>query len=274
MDISGNSSQGPRSILDVIENGFNFRWSDYFSSGFRAFGNDFGIYVAFTLVYIAISMATGFIPYVGTTIGLFVNPVLIAGYIYYGRAQYVNDHRDFNTFFQGFRQPQWIPLVVQSLMASFLLVVAIAGATIPFFYESILKFLEDAQKIETLPQAEVGEFVLGLWNTDLTIASIIALVVGLMVSTLICLAPFFIIYRSSSFGEAMQSSARVVRKRFPAFLGLMMMLWLVLILGVLLCCIGFLAAFPIYHLVLLAAFRDIMGEDQGPSHAANPSWPG
>ena len=268
MDISGNLSQGPRSILDVTANGYTFRWSEYLSSGFRAFGNDFGIYVAFTLVYIAISMATGFIPYVGSTIGLFVNPVLIAGYTYYGRAQYINDHRDFNTFFQGFRQPHWIPLVMQSLMASLLLLAAIAGATMPFFYEAILKFLEDAQKIETMPQAEVGEFVLGLWNTDLTIVSLIALVVGLLVSTVICLAPFFIIYRSSSFGEAMQSSARVVRKRFPAFLGLTITLWLVLVLGVLLCCIGFLAAFPIYYLTLLAAFRDIMGEDQSPSQAS------
>ena len=270
MESFGNNSRGPYSVFDLQNAGYVFRWTEYLSSGFRTFGNDFGIYVAFTLVYIAISMATGFIPYLGSTIGLFVNPVLIAGYTYYGRLQYLNEHRDFNTFFQGFRQPQWIPLVMQSLMASFLLVVAIAAATMPFFYDSILKFLEDVQKIETLPQAEVGEFVLGLWNTDLTIASIIALVVGLVVSALICLAPFFIIYRSFSFAQAMQASARVVSMRFPAFLGLMLTLWLILVLGVLLCCIGFLAAFPIYYLTLLAAFRDIMGEDQAPNQVSTP----
>jgi len=215
-------------------------------------------------------MATGFIPYLGGTIGLFVNPALIAGYAYYGRAQHINDHRDFNTFFQGFRQPQWLPLVIQSLMASFLLVVAIAAATMPFYYEPILKFLDAVQKIETMPQAEVGEFVMGLWNNELTIASLIALIVGLAVSTLICLAPYFIVYRSYSFGEALQASVRVVSMSFPAFLGLIVTLWLVLILGVLFCCIGFLAAFPIYHLTLLSAFRDIMGEDQSPNQALNP----
>ena len=268
MEFSGNTQQGARSLAELTANGYSFRWTEYLSSGFRAFGNDFGIYLAFTLVYIAISMATGFIPYIGSTIGLLVNPVLIAGFIFYGRAQFVNDHRDFNTFFSGFRQPHWIPLVMQSLMVNFLLIAAVAASTMPFFYRAIVKFIEDAQRIETLPQEEVGEFIIGLWNSELLMASVIALIVVLMVSTLICLAPYFIVYRSHSFAEAIQSSFRVVKMRLPAFLGLMITLWLVLILGVLLCCVGFLAAFPIYHLTLLAAFRDIMGEDQVPTPAA------
>lgn len=264
MDFPGNTSQGPRSLMEITTTGYAFRWTQYLSTGFRAFGNEFGIYVAFTLVYIAISMGTGLIPYIGSTIGLFVNPVLIGGFIFYGRAQFINDHRDFNTFFAGFRQPHWIALVMQSLMANFLLIVIIGASTLPLFYDAIVKFFEQIQLIETLPQDEVGDFIMGLWNRDLTIAFVVAVVVGLVVSTLICLAPYFIVYRSLTFVESIQASFQVVKKRFWGFIGLMITLWLVLILGIMLCCVGFLAAFPIYHLTLLAAYRDIMGEDQTP----------
>jgi hypothetical protein len=265
MEFSSNTPTGARSLLEITANGYSFRWTEYLSAGFRAFGSEFGIYVAFTLVYIAISMAGGLIPYVGNAIGLLVNPALVAGFIYYGRAQYVNDHRDFNTFFGGFRQPQWIALVLQNVLANLFMIAAVAAVVLPFFYSPIIRILEELQHIENLPQDEVAAVIMGLWSPELSLALIIGLMVAIIVSTFICLAPYFIIYRSLSFSEAMYSSLRVVKMRFFGFLGLIIILWLIMILGVMLCCVGFLAAFPVYHLTLLAAFRDIMGEDHVPT---------
>jgi uncharacterized membrane protein len=74
------------------------------------------------------------------------------------------------------------------------------------------------------------------------------------------MAPYFIVRRSMPFAEAIRSSVRLVSKKFLPFAALIFTLWLILAVGIMMCCVGFLAAFPVYYLTLLAAFEDIMGD--------------
>jgi len=255
-----NATVESNSVDQVIASGFRFNWSDYLSQGFRTYGNEFGIYTAFTLVYVAASLVVGSIPYVGSTIGLFVNPPLIAGFIFYGRLQRINEYREFNSFFGGFKQPFWGALITQSIASTFLMVLAAAILVLPFFYDPIVVFVSELDKIETMPQEALGEFVIGLWNTQLTCAFAIGALAALVITTLICMAPYFIVRRSMPFAEAIRSSVRLVSKKFLPFAALIFTLWLILAVGIMMCCVGFLAAFPVYYLTLLAAFEDIMGD--------------
>lgn len=261
MDSYFNEPGQPRTLNEVLLSGYRFQWRSYISEGFRTFGDEFGIYVAFTLVYAAISLAGGSIPYIGSTIGLFVNPPLIAGFIFYGILQRRNDHRDFNAFFSGFRQPYWIPLVAQSLLSTLAIALVIGLVCVPLFYTTLVTFMHELEKVEGMPQDEIGNFVIGLMTPELYTAIIVAVLVGLFVSTFLCLAPCFIVLRRMNQIEAIRSSILLVSKKFLPFLALVFSLWMILIAGVMLCCIGLLAAFPIYYLTLLSAFEHIMGSD-------------
>jgi uncharacterized membrane protein len=260
-DLNSDYSQvKSKSVDEVLASGFVFRGSEYLQQGFRTYGNEFGIYTAFTLVYIAASLVLGSIPYVGSSIGLFVNPPLIAGIIFYGHLQRINEFRDFNSFFSGFKQPYWGALITQSIASTFLMAMAVAILVLPPYYDVIATFATEIQKLESIPQEEAGEFIIGLWNPDLGWAMLLAAVGALVVTTFLCMTPYFIVRRAMPFPEAIRASVRVVSKKFWSFAALVLVLWVVLIVGFMMCCVGFLAAFPVYYLTLLAAFEDIMGD--------------
>ena len=255
-----NQSQQPRSIESIIQSGFNVNGLAFLRKGMRYFSDEFGIYVAFTLVYIAISMAASALPLVGDLSGMLLGPPLVAGFACYVRLQSRNEFREFSHFFGGFRGGNWPSLVSQGISVTLSMALVVAVVVLPFFYEPIQAFVVEFEKIQSMDQEKAAEFVMGLFNPQIGLAALIAAIVALAVLTLFCLSPLFIIYRGYSAFQAIGASWKLVSKKYPSFLLFNLLLWLMLIAGLLLCCVGLLAALPIYYLSLAAAYEEITGD--------------
>jgi hypothetical protein len=255
-----NPQDAPKSVDSIVAQGFSVQTGLYIQSGFKNFSSEGGIYVAFTLVYIAISMAASSLPVIGNLANTLVGVPLIVGFIYYGRLQRRNEFRDFSTFFFGFKNGQWPSFVMQGIMVNLCMIFLISAVILSLFWEPLQVFISQWEKIETMDQDKIGEFVVSIFTPAIIQTVGISAVIALVVATFFCLAPFFIVYRRYSAFEALGASWRIVKSKFPAFLLFNLVLWLMLTAGILLCCVGFLAALPVYYLALTSAYEDITGD--------------
>jgi uncharacterized membrane protein len=137
---------------------------------------------------------------------------------------------------------------------------AAALLVLPFYFEPVQTFATEIQKIQTMDQEKAAEFVLQLFTPAIGQAAVLAALVALAVMTLFCLAPMFIVYRGYSAFQAIAASWKLVSKKYLSFLLFNLLLWILLIAGFLLCCVGLLAALPIYYLSMASAYEEITGD--------------
>lgn len=256
----GTPGHKSRTIDEIISSGFEVNGFAFFRSGLRYFSDEFGIYVAFTLVYIALSMALSALPVVGDLSGMLVGPPLVAGFAYYFRLQSRNEYREFSNFFGGFRGGNWPSLVSVGISVTLAMVLAVAITVLPFFSDSIQVLVAELEKIQGMDQEKAAEFIIGLYNPDIGLAALVAALAALSVLNLFSMAPLFVVYRGYSAFQAIGASWKLVSKKYMAFLFFNILLWAVLISGLLMCCVGLLAALPIYYLSMAAAYEEITGD--------------
>jgi len=250
----------PRSIDAIIAEGFHVNGPAFIRKGISYFSNEFGIYVAFTLVYIALSMAASALPLVGDLSGMLLGPPLVAGFACYMRLQSRNDYREFSSFFGGFRSGNWPSLVSQGISVTLSMALAAAVLVLPFYFEPLQTFATEIQKIQGMDPEKVVEFVIQLFTPAIAQAAVLAALVALAVMTLFCMAPMFIVYRGYSAFQAIAASWKLVSKRYLPFLLFNLLLWILLIAGFMLCCVGLLAALPVYYLSMASAYEEITGD--------------
>jgi hypothetical protein len=256
----GKPAKEPRSIDDIISSDFQVNGIAFLRKGLRYFSDEFGIYVAFTLVYIALSMALSALPVVGDLSGMLAGPPLVAGFACYMRLQSRNEYREFSNFFGGFRGGNWPSLVSVGISVTLSMALAVALTVVPFFLDSIQVVVTELEKIQGMDQEKAAEFILNLYNPQIGLAALVAAIAALSILTLFSLAPLFVVYRGYSAFQAIGASWKLVSKKYVAFLFFNLLLWCVLIFGLLMCCVGLLAALPIYYLSLASAYEEITGD--------------
>ena len=253
-------SPQPRSIESIIESGFNVNGLASLRKGMHYFSDEVGIYVAFMLVYTAITMGAGFLPIVGDLSGMLLGPPLLAGFVCYVRLQSRNEFREFSHFFGGFRGGNWPSLVSQGISVQLSIALVVAILVFPFFYQTIQELVGEIVNVTSMGPKQAAEFLMRLYNPQIGLFILIAAIVALAVQTLFCLSPLFIVYRGYSAFQAIGASWKLVTKKFLAFLLFNLILWLILIAGFLMLYIGLLVALPIYYLSLAAAYEEITGD--------------
>jgi uncharacterized membrane protein len=249
-----------RTIDEIISSGFEVNGFAFFRRGLRYFSDEFGIYVAFTLVYIALSMALSTLPVVGDLSGMLVGPPLVAGFACYFRLQSRNEYREFSSFFGGFRGGNWPSLVSVGISVTLSMALVVAIAVVPFFLDSIQAVVAEFEKIRGMEQEQAAEFIISLYNPEIGLAALVAALAALSVLNLFSMAPLFVVYRGYSAFQAIGASWKLVSKKYVSFLLFNILLWATVILGLLMCCVGLLAALPVYYLSLAAAYEEITGD--------------
>lgn len=265
LDTTENRYDG-KSLESVLANGYSFNLGDYLNKAFRLFGNDAGSYIGFTLVSLVIGFVIGLIPYLGTLAGLFVNPALNGGWFIFGQKHNTGQQRSFSNFFDGFKNPPWLQLVIGSFISSLfvgiavLLIILPAGAFIGMDYFMDLASLKNMRDPE-----EMTAILSGLFAGKILLVVLLAVLVGCLIAVLYLFMPLFIIFRGMSFWEAMEASRKVVSKNYIQVLLFLIVLGILLVVGAMICLVGLLVAVPIYFLAVYSAFEDIMGT--GESHS-------
>ncbi len=263
LDQQGGGDAG-KSLESVLNDGYQFNLGKYVNEGFKLFGGDAGIYIAYTIVYFVISFVISMIPFIGWIGSLVIGPPLIVGWYLYARNQKKGFDKSFNNFFDGFKI-QWMQQVLQSLITGVFVALAVGVIVVPFFLSMILELLPHVKELQQMTDPDdIREIVFGILTGKVLLGIFLSLLIGAMVSALYILAPMFIVFRGMGFWEAMEASRKVVTKNYIQFLLFMIVLMVIGIVGFLMCCVGLLAAIPICYLALYAAFEDIIGTGNEP----------
>lgn len=254
------NGQSLQSVESILLHGFALRPTRYVQTGFMRFGAEFGIYVAYTIVYIALLMLASSLPFVGDISRILIGAPLAAGFLFYARLQQCNEFRDFSSFFLGFKNGHWPIFILQSIVVTLAIAVATALPTMLFYLETIEQFLVNFDKLATMDPEKVQAFLPEIFTPQVLQALFFIVVMALLASTFFCLAPCFIVYRRYSAAQAISASCRIVVKKYPQFLFFNALLWLVLVAGFMICCVGLLATLPVYYLALASAYEEITGD--------------
>ncbi len=123
---------------DNLDNGYYFNFGQYFERAWQIFTSNIGLFVTYSVVYIAITGINFFIsyriPYGFHVLNLVVTPPLIAGFhigFYYAN----HNKLSFDKFFKGFNF--FMPLFLFSIVSSIFIILGFFAFIIPAIYLSV-----------------------------------------------------------------------------------------------------------------------------------------
>jgi len=222
---------------------YDFKFSHYFSEGFRLIFLNFGLVLAFALLWGLISFMSGLIPLIGPLVYyVVVGPCLLAGFYL---AMDKLPHRkplEFSDFFQGFDKVG--PLVVMTLIQ--LGIASIFGALL-FVVMAVMGI--DANSY-------------GMTDDEVFVMAGLVFVLGLPLVYLYVswsFAPLFIVFHDMKPWQALETSRKVISEKWFMFFLLFLVGGLVAMAGVIAFVIGMAVTVPASIAINYAAFQDIIG---------------
>lgn len=213
---------------------------------------NFGMVIGAALIILILQMAINLLPKaMSAVIGVLLGSVFNGGLFYFFLRVVRGEPPAFEDVFAGFRLA-FVQLVLGGLVTTLLTVAVVA--------------------VSALPAIGVG-LAIGFNLTNPEPAQVVMLI-GIVV--VCCIVPVtylsvawvfsmpLIIDQQIGFWEAMNVSRRSVHPRWWSVFGLLLVCGLVVLAGVLCCCVGFLVSWPISVAALAYAYEDLYGNIAAP----------
>lgn len=239
---------------DVLERGYQFDMSLYMGEGWKLFKQGAGSFIGFTVLYFVITFIFQMIPLV-SLFSAFISYPLIAGIFIFCR-NLGTRREEFGDLFNGFKYFQQIALYLIILLLFFTpIIILVFTVLIPF--DLIYDFYTGGYD----PQYIIEDIVA---NIEDNLASILGLYLVIMAGALYITISYsfalpLIVDDKMGFWDAMETSRKVIGKRFFSFLGMFIVLGLLLGIGTTLTCFtGILVAFPYFYCVIFATYDNIL----------------
>ena len=256
-----------KSVEDVLANGYQFDFGDYLGKGFTLFGKEAGYLIGFALVYFVILIGSGMllgaigIPFGDTIFSILVGSALSAGIFAFMNARNTEFEYSFNNFFDGFKPPFWKNLVLATLIQMIISLVISLLIFIPYILNNGFDLVMRLTELENMTDPDdLLEFVDEVMASGIFTYGLIGALASLIITTMWCLAPIFILKRNMGPWEAMEASRKIVTKKLLHFIALIIVLVILFMIGALLCGVGLLVAYPVFCLVIYVAYSAIMEE--------------
>jgi len=165
--------------------------------------------------------------------------ILTGGIMYF----YVNALRsgpNLKDIFAGFRPPNWWRLLLAGLIWMGVFLIGAAVIFVPAF------LLSTALKNQTAIYVAVGIFMVAIIYSSVVIAYVFPLIIDRKLGPV----------------DSLVLSVRTVHGQWWQVFALFLIMVLVMIAGVLACCIGILFAYPLGYLVLMEGYRQLFGDPE------------
>jgi len=200
-------------VKSRIEDGYEFKFGEYISDGFRIFGQNAGGFIGFAFIYLALAVLASLLPSILSNIAsLLLNP-LVAGFILVSKKIYKGEQHSFNDFF-----------------------------ALKQYYGVLL-----------------GTSVI---SSLLTILGIILLILpGIYLSVAFSFATCFVVLGGQKIESSLKLSQKVVHKQWWSFLGFLLVLGLINVVGLIALGVGVLVTLPASLAAMYVAYEDIIGTD-------------
>ncbi len=261
-------------IDEILDDGYDFEIGTYLRRGYEIFKKNAGGFIGFLLLSACISGFAQIIPLVGIVIStIVIGPAIMLGFYLVANKVSAGEHTEFNDFFKGFEHV--------GQLAAYTLVFLLFGLLImsPVIYMAfntgIIDWYREILANPMNPPTELPEF-----PTSIFLMGGLLIIPYFYLAVSYIFTPMYIGFYKMGFWDAMESSRKVVGKRFFAvfglligFLGLLLLFCLVggLIAGALsfvhwslaglagfALVVALIAISPVYYCAVFAAFEDIM----------------
>ncbi len=228
-----------RKVEELASYGYDFRVTDYIKQGFDIFGKYPGGLIIFSFLFLLFSFLIGLVPGLSLITAFTISPALTAGA--YIVAQKVDKNKDysFNNFFDGFKH--FVPLMLASLVM--LLIVFII--TLIFLLPGLYVYFSSG----------------GIATPTVLLLCLLGLIPLIYLSLCYTFTGFHIVFNGFQFWDALESSRKVISKRWGSMFLFSLLLTLMNILGLICLVIGLLVTVPVSYGALYAAFDDIVGSE-------------
>jgi len=244
-------------IQNPLQNGYSFNFESYFKGGWNLVNKEFGVFVGMTLLIFGLTIIASLIPGLNIISNIF-QYMFAGGYFIYMRNLTNNTQKAAN-FFDGFRFFVPILLYVIVLFLFFVPFLIIAFSIIfPFeiFWEFAMSGFQNQEVI-----AELGQYVLSQLPVFIITAMLFSIFSIYIYISYTFVIPL-IVDAKMGFWDAMETSRKVVGKKFFSFLVWYIILGIGLSIGTIITCgLGLLILIPITYGILFEAYNQIFGEN-------------
>lgn len=226
-------------VQDLLDHGFNFERSFYFSEGLELFKKDAGQFSGYGFLYCILAVIAAYVPF-GS---LLLTPSLTVGFTLGAHKVSRREPLDFGVFFKGF--DYFLQLLLYTLFVGLISLVVI----IPFI---IIMFVGGAF-------FGIGsELVIGL----MAIIFILLFMGGLTaIRTIYIFSQHFIVFGKMEAWQAMETSRKIITQNFWPIFGMVLLLGLMNLGGFLLCGLGLVITIPLSQCIIYVAFRELVNLD-------------
>ena len=231
-------------LKEALKGNYRFNFENYISRGFDITGKYSGGYIGYTFLYFLIIMVVASIPTIGEYVNtLLVLPVLTAGFYIVAKQVSLNEGFHFDQFFEGFKDIGNLIIVALIPFAISALISLVSGSNFYFWQEALVENIADLDFGVLLASASIGILLFAIPLIYLTVAW--------------SFAPHFVVFYKMPAWEAMETSRKLVSKKWFSFFGFAIVQGLVVMLGIVLICVGVLYFLPAAMNASYAAFEDI-----------------
>lgn len=282
------SQRSARHGLEGLSSDYRVDLGEYFSSGMQHYGTVLGQMVGYGFILVGVMLALACfaqIPILGLVFScgsllmeLFVNFALYAGFAVVCLLHVRGQRWEFNDFWGGFRY--WVPLFINRLVQiAIYMVCLLPGIALiivfaivqemnqpgPGQFQPTVQFVDDPFAINPGPRP-IGRPAPPPPDFTFLILGVGVMLLGLLAFLYFYIrcflfAPWLIIDRGCSGIEAIQGNWIITRGHFWGWFGVSFVLGLIFVAGSIPCYLGLPFVFPIYYLVMTAAWMRITGND-------------
>jgi uncharacterized membrane protein len=259
------------SLDAVLNKNYSIDVGGFLNRGWAIFSQNVGGFIGFFVLSIVISAVLGNIPGIGPIANGVVSGVLAAGYFIVAFKLSRGQSSEFGDFFKGFQNSYFLPIFLANLVIGIftgVLSLAFVASLVAAFYSPVREFLvenSDDPDIANLPDIPIPDGLIG----PLIIVGILLLLPAIYLGIAYTFAIPLIIDRRMDFWPAMETSRKLITKKWFGFFGFSIVLGLINMGGALICGLGLLLTVPLSVCAIAAAYENIVGltGDSAPTDA-------
>lgn len=235
-------------IETILQSDYDFQMGEYFSNGWEIFKKGFWSFAGFTAIFLSIQFGLAIIPLIGPIGSFLLSAPLSAGYYLLAHRIARRESMEFNTFFKGF--DFFGPLVLQYLIQSLMLLM-LGG---PFLSLAVFAYFRKENLLDS-------DFGLEMLGSDIFLSpffwTIIFVVPLIYLSIAWRWAPLLIVFYSMRPLKALETSRKLITRKWFLFFVFYLVTGMLLMSGLLLFLVGILFTISFLYCADYAAFAQI-----------------
>ncbi len=227
-------------IQEAIDYGYELDLGKYINEGIEIFKKNIGNFAGYTAVFFGIIMVSAIIPFIGSIAALILTPSLTVGFFLVAHKLQRNEGTQFSDFFKGFDY-------IGQLLLWYLVMILILGLMMLPFIAGVMVSVFSAVGSDP---SDIPAYV---WGLTIFFIPVIYFSIAWR------WAPMFIVFYGMNFWEAMETSRKLITKKWWMMFLLAIVIGILGSIGYVALLVGFLFTYPMAMCIDYAAFANVTG---------------